>query len=67
MSKTHKQQGTRFDDEHKQGRGGKHHRHSNNVKFHGMRIHTVWVDEYFDVNKESYDSFDINKSSDEEL
>lgn len=70
MSKTYRQQGSRFDDDRRQGRGGKHHRHSNNRKYHGMQISGAIVDEYFNVDRKistTDDIYDTNKNSDEEL
>lgn len=69
MGKTHRHQGnTKFDDAHKQGRGGKHHTHSNNKKTGGMRIINDIYDEeddYFDDDVSVQDSIVINKTSDD--
>lgn len=38
MSHTYRKHNTRFDDDFYSGRSGKHTKHSNNRKSHGMRI-----------------------------
>ena len=44
MGHTYKRQ--RIEEEKQKGRNGKHPRHKNNDRFHGIPITNVWVDEY---------------------
>lgn len=60
MSKTYRQLRSKFDDERKQGRGGKHHTHANNRKTHGMKV----VNDITNIDDEIYEEdevFVINK------
>lgn len=45
MGKTYKKQSHRFDEEISSGRSGKHSKHANNWKPHGMRTLNSYVDE----------------------
>jgi len=57
MSNTRKKPSHKFDDEKTIGRNGKHSKHANNHRFHGLRI-INWV-EYEEV----YDELENNVKS----
>ena len=64
MGNTHRKSPRKFDDEQYSGRRGKHSKHTNNHKFHGMQILNSWVDEgkYIEELSEDDVDSDINKT-----
>jgi hypothetical protein len=61
MSQTHKKSNHKFDDEQHSGRNGKHAKHKNNHRYHGLPI-LNWVDDeiIFELSEVDVAS-DINK------
>lgn len=65
MGNTYRKQSTKFDDDYRKDKGGKHHKHSNNRKSGGMRILNDYqeedIDDYFDEEVQTSDTISINR------
>ena len=63
MGKTYRHQESRYDDDRRSERAGKHTKHSNNRKQGGMRIlndHQYEDDDYFDEDVDITDEIELN-------